>query len=89
MNSLADENVDKDFGDCLRSDGRTVLYIAEMDPGIDDDAVLFRTKQIGALLITADMPPGGSRSDPSSAMFGNAKRRIHTPRHRSDRHSGG
>ena len=54
MNLLADENVDKAIVDRLRSDGHTVLYIAETDPGIDDDAVLFRTRQIGALLITAD-----------------------------------
>ena len=54
MNLLADENVDKAIVDGLRSDGHTVLYIAEMEPGIDDDAVLSQTSQIGALLITAD-----------------------------------
>ena len=47
MNQPADENVDKAIVDRLRSDGHTVLYIAETDPGIDDDAVLFRTRQIG------------------------------------------
>ena len=54
MNLLADESVDKPIVDRLRQDGHTVLYIAELDPSIDDDAVLYRANQNNALLITAD-----------------------------------
>ena len=54
MNLLADESVDKPIVDRLRQDGHTVLYIAELDPSIDDDAVLHRANQNSALLITAD-----------------------------------
>ena len=54
MNLLADESVDKPIVDRLRRDGHTVLYIAELDPSIDDDAVLHRANQNSALLITAD-----------------------------------
>ncbi len=54
MNLLADESVDKAIVDRLRQDGHTVLYIAELDPSIDDDAVLHRANQSSALLITAD-----------------------------------
>ena len=34
MNIVADENVDKQIVDRLRADGHDVLYIAELDPGI-------------------------------------------------------
>ena len=54
MNLLADESVDKSIVDRLRQDGHTVLYIAELDPSIDDEAVLHRANQDSALLITAD-----------------------------------
>ena len=54
MNLLADEGVDKPVVDRLRQDGHTVLYIAELDRSIDDDAVLHQANQNSALLITAD-----------------------------------
>jgi predicted nuclease of predicted toxin-antitoxin system len=54
MNLLADESIDKPIVDRLRQDGHNVLYIAELDPSIDDDTVLHRANQNGALLITAD-----------------------------------
>jgi len=54
MNLLADESVDKPIVARLRQDGHNVLYIAELDPSIDDDTVLRRANQNGALLITAD-----------------------------------
>ncbi|MDE0177875.1 MAG: DUF5615 family PIN-like protein [Gammaproteobacteria bacterium] len=53
MNLLADESVDRGV-DRLRSDGHSVQYVAELDPGIDDDAVLYRANQNGALLVTVD-----------------------------------
>ncbi len=40
MNILADESVDQPIVNRLREDGHTVLYVAEMDPGISDEVVL-------------------------------------------------
>jgi hypothetical protein len=37
---LVDESVDRQIVDRLREDGHTVSCVAEMDPGISDDAVL-------------------------------------------------
>ena len=54
MNLLADESVDKPIVDRLRQDSHSVLYIADLDPSIDDDAVLHQANQNSALLITGD-----------------------------------
>ena len=54
MNLLADESIDKPIVEQLRQDGHNVLYVAEFEPSIDDNVVLCRANQQGALLITAD-----------------------------------
>lgn len=54
MNLLVDESVDKPIVVRLRQDSHNVLYIAELDPSIDDDTVLRYANQNSALLITAD-----------------------------------
>ena len=54
MNLVADESVDKPIVDRLRQDGHKVLYVAELEPGLDDDAVLHQANRNDALLITAD-----------------------------------
>jgi hypothetical protein len=36
MKIVADESVDRQIVDALRGEGHTVIYIAELDPGIDD-----------------------------------------------------
>ena len=41
MNLLADESIDRQIVDRLRQDGHLVHYVAEMDPGIPDDTVLY------------------------------------------------
>jgi predicted nuclease of predicted toxin-antitoxin system len=51
---VADESVDKQIVNRLRSDGHDVLFIAELDPGIDDDTVLLRSRESNAVLLTAD-----------------------------------
>ena len=51
---MADENVDKEIVDRLRAEGHDVLFIAEDNPGIDDQTVLDRSLQTGAVLLTAD-----------------------------------
>ena len=54
MDLLADESVDKPIVDRLRQDGHTVIYIAELDPSIEDNAVLQLANESSALLLTAD-----------------------------------
>ena len=54
MNFLVDEGVDRQIVDKLRQDGHSVLYIAEMAPGITDDEVLEIANEQGALLLTSD-----------------------------------
>ena len=54
MKFLADESVDRQIVDHLRSDGHFVWYIAEMKRGISDDAVLDMANRKKALLLTAD-----------------------------------
>jgi len=54
MNLLADESVDGPIVERLRQDGHRVWYIAEMEPGISDDAVLDLANRDGSLLLTAD-----------------------------------
>jgi predicted nuclease of predicted toxin-antitoxin system len=54
MNLLADEGVDRPIVERLRQDGHDVLYVAEMEPSIDDDIVLDRANQHQAVLVTAD-----------------------------------
>ena len=54
MNFVADESVDGPVVEQLRQDGHVVEYVAEMAPGIDDDAVLNLCNQRGAPLMTVD-----------------------------------
>jgi len=54
MNFLADESVDRQIVVRLRQDGYLVSYVAEMEPGIADEAVLDLANQEAALLLTAD-----------------------------------
>lgn len=54
MNFVADESVDRQVVDRLRQEGHQVRYVAEMEPGISDDAVLELANREAALLLTAD-----------------------------------
>lgn len=54
MNFLADESVDRQIVDRLRQQGYRVWYVAEMEPGISDDAVCDLANREEALLLTAD-----------------------------------
>ena len=54
MKILADEGVDGPIVDCLRREGHEVLYVAELDPGIDDGTILDLARREGALLVTFD-----------------------------------
>ncbi len=54
MRFVADEGVDSQIVDKLRSEGHAVSYVAELDPGISDEAVLEWAISEGALLLTAD-----------------------------------
>jgi hypothetical protein len=52
MNFLVDESVDKEIVEALRHKGYSVGYIAEMEPGISDDAVMDLANTIHHLLFT-------------------------------------
>lgn len=54
MNFIADEGVDRQIVERLRIKGYSVVYVAEMQPGISDDVVLDLANQHNALLVTAD-----------------------------------
>lgn len=54
MNFLVDESVDRQIVDSLRQDNHFVLYVAEMEPGTSDEAILNLANQRDALLVTAD-----------------------------------
>lgn len=54
MNLLADEGVDRQVVARCRGEGHDVLYVAEMDPGIPDDAVLDLANRELRKLLTAD-----------------------------------
>lgn len=51
---LADESIDRQIVDRLRQEGYSVLYVAEMDPGISDDEVLDAANKFDAVLLTGD-----------------------------------
>jgi predicted nuclease of predicted toxin-antitoxin system len=51
---LADEGVDRQIVERLRKDGHDVAYVAEMAPGIVDEAVLSQGRNPASVLITAD-----------------------------------
>ncbi|ACX51443.1 hypothetical protein Adeg_0279 [Ammonifex degensii KC4] len=54
MKFVADESVDRQIVEHLREAGHTVLYVAEAEPGIHDEAVLGLARREKALLLTAD-----------------------------------
>ncbi len=54
MNIVADENIDLQIVERLRADGHDVIYVAELNPGIDDDTVLGHSHQRAAVLLTSD-----------------------------------
>ena len=54
MNVLANESVDGPIVERLRREGHRVQYVAEMEPGLSDDAVLELANRDGSLLLTAD-----------------------------------
>ena len=54
MTFVADEGVDRQIVERLRFDGHRVAYVAEMSPGITDEAVLLESRISASVLITAD-----------------------------------
>ena len=54
MKFLADESIDRQIVERLRQEGHTVLYVAEMEPGLADDAVLETASRERIVLLTAD-----------------------------------
>lgn len=54
MNLVADESIEQQLVDHLQRDGHTVYFVTRMEPGIEDDKVLNRANERGALLVTGD-----------------------------------
>lgn len=54
MRIVADESVDRQIVDRLRSDGHDVWFVAELTPGVDDEEVLQQSRERRAVLLTAD-----------------------------------
>lgn len=54
LNLVADENVDAPIIAALRAAGHHVVYVQELDPGIDDAQVLDLANRSGAALLTSD-----------------------------------
>jgi predicted nuclease of predicted toxin-antitoxin system len=54
VNLFCDESIDRQIVDRLRRDGHSILYVAELSPGITDDQVLAQADALQAPLLTAD-----------------------------------
>jgi predicted nuclease of predicted toxin-antitoxin system len=54
LDLVADENVDAPIIAALRAAGHQIVYVQELDPGIDDARVLALANRCGALLLTSD-----------------------------------
>lgn len=54
MNLVADENVDAGSVSALRDAGHRLIYVRELDPGIDDTRVLALANELDSLLLTSD-----------------------------------
>lgn len=54
MKFVADESIDHQIVVRLREDGHIVLSVAEMEPGLPDDAVLNLANESQSILLTAD-----------------------------------
>lgn len=58
MNLVADESIDAAISVRLRQDGHCVWAVAEMAPGLTDEAVLALAHDQSAILVTADKDVG-------------------------------
>lgn len=54
LSFTADENVDRQIVQALRSSGHSVLYIAEYFPGCSDEQVLRQAAERESVLLTTD-----------------------------------
>ena len=70
MKLLADEGADAAIVARLRLGGHDVVYVAELTPGITDDAVLELANADGRIPMTADKDFGDPVFRPRRAMVG-------------------
>ena len=54
MNLMCDESVERPVVERLRADGHSVVYVAELSPGITDHEVLVQANTLSAALVTND-----------------------------------
>jgi hypothetical protein len=62
MTFLADECIDQQIVDRLRRDGHETRFVAEMDPGISDEAVLSLSVDTGSICLPRTKISGNSSS---------------------------
>lgn len=55
---LADENVHRDIVAALRAAGHELHEVGALDPGITDEQVAHRARELGAILLTNDLDFG-------------------------------
>ncbi len=70
MNLLADDSVDRPIVEELRRAGYSILYVAEIEPGISDDDVLNSANDANAILLTSDKDFGELVFRQRRASFG-------------------
>jgi predicted nuclease of predicted toxin-antitoxin system len=70
LNLVCDEGVERAIVERLRNDGHAVIYIAELSPGVSDDAVLVEAHRLEAPLITKDKDFGELVFRQGLASFG-------------------
>ena len=61
MKLLADERLDAGIVAVLRAVGYEVAYVAELSPGVSDDAVLTMANERAATLVTSGITPSRAR----------------------------
>jgi predicted nuclease of predicted toxin-antitoxin system len=70
VNLVADENVDRQVVEILRSDGHSVTTAYELAPGLDDTAILDLARSTSTILLTADKDFGELVYRRGEAFFG-------------------
>lgn len=70
MNLVADENIDRQVVETLRAAGHSVTTAYELEPGLDDPALLALARSGEALLLTADKDFGELVYRQGQAFFG-------------------
>ena len=77
MKWVADENIDRQLVEMLRTSGHEVVYIAEIEPAADDPDVLERASKAAAILLTGDKDFGELVYRMKKVAYGVVLLRLH------------